>query len=90
MTEQAVHTLVERQRAYFRAGATLDVDRRLAALSSLKACVQRYEDEIALSLGRDLGKSGFEGYMCETGLVLEELSYMQRQDRKSTRLNSSH
>ncbi len=81
MTEQAIHTLVERQRAYFRTGATLDVDRRLAALSSLKACVQRHEDEIALSLGRDLGKSGFEGYMCETGLVLEELSYMQRHVR---------
>jgi len=85
MTEQAIHSLVERQRAHFLTGATLDVDRRLAALSRLKACVQRHEAEITLALGRDLGKSGFEGYMCETGLALEELSYMLRHVRSFAR-----
>ena len=76
MTEQTIHTLVDRQRAWFLTGATLEMDRRLAALASLKACVRRHENEICEALRQDLGKSRFEGYMCETGLVLEELSYM--------------
>ena len=33
-------------------------------------------------LKKDLGKSGFESYMCETGLVLEEISYMLKHVRK--------
>ena len=85
MTEQAIHSLVVGQRAHFLTGATLDVDRRIAALSALRACVRRHENEITLALGRDLGKSGFEGYMCETGLVLEELTYMLRHVRSFAR-----
>ena len=76
MTEQAIHTLVEQQRAHFLTGATLNIDRRLETLSKLKACIQRHEGEIAGALRQDLGKSGFESYVCETGMVLEELTYM--------------
>ena len=36
----------------------------------------KYEKEINEALKADLGKSAFEGYMCETGMVLSELSYM--------------
>ena len=85
MTEQTIHALVQQQRTYFLTGATLDVNRRLKALADLKACVRRHEGEIADALRQDLGKSGFEGYMCETGLVLEELSYMLKHTRSFAR-----
>ena len=45
-------------------------------LRRLKACILKREKEIELALKKDLGKSTFESYMCETGLVLSEISYM--------------
>ena len=64
------------QREHFCAGATLPVNTRLKALLKLKACILKYEDEIHAALKKDLGKSSFESYMCETGMTLSELSYM--------------
>ena len=37
------------------------------------------------ALKKDLGKSGFESYMCETGLVLEEIGYMLKHIRSFSR-----
>ena len=39
------------------------------------------EKDIHEALRKDLGKSGFESYMCETGMVLEEISYMIKHNR---------
>lgn len=71
-----IQNLVRKQRAYFHSGATLPVANRKAALEKLKRSIQKHETEIALALRADLGKSGFESYMCETGMVLSEISYM--------------
>ena len=68
--------LLQNQREYFRSGATLPVDFRVAMLKKLRDAVERHEEEIAAALKADLGKSDFEGFMCETGLVKSELSYM--------------
>ena len=76
MTEQEIKDLVTRQRKYFQTGATLPVSARTAALRKLYAAISSNEKEIHNALKKDLGKSGFESYMCETGLVLEEISYM--------------
>lgn len=76
MTEQEIKDLVTRQRKYFQTGATLPVSARTAALRRLYAAISSNEKEIHNALKKDLGKSGFESYMCETGLVLEEISYM--------------
>ena len=43
------------------------------------------EKDIQDALKKDLGKSSFEGYMCETGLVLEEITYMLRHIRSFSR-----
>lgn len=64
------------QRKFFRSGATLPVAFRIEMLKKLYDAVKRYEKEIGEALARDLGKSDFEGFMCETGLVLTELHYM--------------
>lgn len=76
MTEQEIKDLVTRQRKYFQTGATLPVSVRVDALKRLYGVISGCEKEIHIALKRDLGKSGFESYMCETGLVLEEISYM--------------
>ncbi|MDO4568604.1 MAG: aldehyde dehydrogenase [Clostridia bacterium] len=69
---------VEAQRRFFSGGATLDVKTRIAALKSLRSTIVRHEADILEALRLDLGKSGFEGYMCEVGLVLSEIDYMMR------------
>ena len=76
MTEQEINSLVNRQRKYFQTGATLPVSTRVSALRRLYDAISKHEKEINEALRKDLGKSGFESYMCETGMVLEELSYM--------------
>ena len=45
-------------------------------LKRLRSCILKYQEEIHSALKLDLGKSSFESYMCETGLVLDELRYM--------------
>jgi len=85
MTESAIQTIVSQQRAYFRTGATLDVDCRVRALERLERCITANEAAIHRALRQDLGKSGFESYMCETGLVLSELRFMRRHVRAYAR-----
>lgn len=82
MTAEEIKQILEKQRTFFYTGATLSVDYRLHALCRLKACILRHEAEINHALKEDLGKSPFESYMCETGLVLSELTYMIRHVRR--------
>lgn len=81
MTEIEVKNIIDLQRKYFLTGATLDVNFRIQALNKLRTCIIKYEDEINAALKADLGKSKFESYMCETGMVLSELSYMIKHTR---------
>lgn len=74
--------LLASQRKYFRSGVTLPVSFRIEMLQKLYRTIQKYEKEICLALTTDLGKSEFEGYMCEVGLVKTEISYMIRHIRR--------
>jgi len=85
MTEIEVKNIINLQRKYFLTGATLDVDFRIQALQKLKDCIIKHEDKINAALKSDLGKSAFESYMCETGMVLSELSYMIKHIRSFSR-----
>ena len=73
-----IHEIAEAQRKYFQTGATLPVAFRLEMLKKLRDAVNRHEAEIAGALAADLGKSAYESFMCETGLVLSEIGYMIR------------
>ena len=73
-----IHEIVEQQRRFFRTGATLPVSFRLRMLRKLRDALDRYEPAIHEALAADLGKSGFESFMCETGLVRSEISWMLR------------
>lgn len=85
MNENEIEELVNRQRNFFYSGVTLDVNYRIRALKKLRACITRYEDKINEALKKDLGKSSFESYMCETGLVLNEIRYMLKHIKTFTR-----
>ncbi|MCD8356098.1 MAG: aldehyde dehydrogenase [Clostridia bacterium] len=85
MTPEEIHKIVTRQREYFTSGATLPVDNRVDALRRLKAAIQKHENDIAIALKKDLGKSRSEGYMCEIGMVLSELSFMIKHVRSYAR-----
>ena len=76
MKQEQIHQLVEKQRSFFATGATLDVGYRIQALKKLKQALLENEEAINEALCSDLGKSSAESYMCETGMVLSELSYM--------------
>ena len=82
MDQQQIKQLIEKQRSWFFTGATLKIERRIQALNKLKACIIKHESEINEALCKDLGKSPFESYMCETGLVLSEITYMIKHIRQ--------
>ena len=82
MTNQEIQSLLERQRAYYRSGATIPVKFRVEQLKKLYATVKKYQTEINDALTSDLGKSHYEGFMCESGLVLTEISYMIKHTRR--------
>ena len=82
MTAQEIQELLARQRAFFQSGRTLALDFRLAQLAKLYQAVQKYESEINAALLHDLGKSFFEGFMCDSGLVLGEISFMRKHLKK--------
>ena len=85
MTNQEIQSLLEKQRAFYRSGATIPVEFRIKQLKKLYATVQKYQTEINDALTADLGKSHYEGFMCESGLVLSEISYMIRHTRRFAR-----
>ena len=81
MTREAISALIRSQRKFFSTGITLDVDYRIATLKKLRRVLKERETDIAAALHADLGKAPTEGYMCETGLVLDEIRYMLRHIR---------
>ena len=78
MTEQEIKTILNRQREYFTTGATLSERFRREQLGKLKTSLQRHEADLDLALQQDLGKSRMESYMCEIGLTLSELTWIQK------------
>lgn len=82
MTGNEIHSLLEKQREYYRSGVTIPVKFRVEQLKKLYATIKKYENEVNDALKADLGKSHYEGFMCESGLVLTEISYMIRHTKR--------
>ena len=66
------------QRGYFASGATLPLEARRAALRRLYGELQQREGDVAAAPRADLGKCPEEAYMCETGLLLGGIRYLER------------
>lgn len=82
MTSQQIQSILEKQKQFYRSGATIPVKFRIRQLKTLYRTVRKYQTEINEALRTDLGKSFFEGFMCESGLVLSEISYMIRHTKR--------
>lgn len=85
MTREQIQEILNAQRKFYKSGKTIPVEFRISQLKRLYATVEKYTDEINAALTEDLGKSAYEGFMCESGLVLTELSYMIRHTRRLAR-----
>ena len=82
MTAKEIQVLLEKQRNYYNSGVTISVKFRIEQLKKLYTAVKKYENEIGEALIADLGKSNYEGFMCEIGLVLSEISYLIRHTKR--------
>ena len=82
MSTQNIDEILENQRKYFQSGVTLPIDFRIEMLKKLYQTIKKYGTEIEDALTKDLGKSEFEGFMCEEGLALTEISDMIKHTRK--------
>lgn len=77
-----IDDLVKKQREFYKSGKTLPVNDRIKMLKRLYTSVKNHEADINKALEEDLGKSDFEGFMCEVGLVLSEISYIIRHTKR--------
>ncbi len=82
MTNEQIASLLDKQREYYKSGVTVPVDFRIEQLKKLYAAIKKYKNEILQALHTDLGKSDYESFMCEIGLVLSEITYMIRHTKK--------
>lgn len=85
MKKEEIKNAVEGMRRYYRSGETLDVGRRLIALAKLREAIREMEPEINAALKADLNKGAAETYMCETGMVLAEISHVMKHLRSWNR-----
>ena len=85
MTEQEIKDILQQQNHFFSSGKTIPAEFRLKQLESLKEAMICHEADLAAALKEDLGKSRMESYMCEIGLTLSELTWMQKHLRSLMR-----
>lgn len=76
MNATEIKELLSAQRKFYKSGATLPIKFRKEQLKKLHGSIKRQEKDIAAALRADLGKSAYESYLCEVGMVLSEISYM--------------
>lgn len=69
-----IKEVFELQKSYFRTNETKDLDFRLRNLYKLKEIIKSNEILILNALKKDLGKSDFEGYATEIGIIYEEIN----------------
>lgn len=66
---------LEQQEKNYNSSNIKKISIRIKYLKELKYSIKNNEEEILNALHKDLGKSHFEGYMTEVGMVLKELTY---------------
>ena len=74
--------IIEKQRAFFATGATLPGRFRREQLLRLQEALKTYEEKLLEALRQDLGKSSFEGYETELGILYEEIHFSLKRLKK--------
>lgn len=75
MSDKSIIEIIKNQQSFFDSNRTLDVDFRKKYLIKLKQNIKKYEAELVSALNADLGKSEFEAFSTEIGMVQNELSH---------------
>ena len=73
LSDKEVAQLVERLRKSFDSGVTRPAEWRINQLRQLARMIEDEEPTFLAALKSDLGKSEFEGWLAETGFVLNEV-----------------
>ena len=77
-----IENIVKKQKKFLEKLKAKDVEYRIEKLKKLHQIIKESEEEIAKALHKDLNKDKVESYMVETGMVLDELSYMIKNTKK--------
>lgn len=85
-----IERILQLQREFYHSGATLPVGFRKAQLQKLYRTIRSYQPQIEAALKKDLGKSSYESFLCEIGLVLSEISYVLRHVKGWSRKRTVH
>jgi aldehyde dehydrogenase (NAD+) len=70
---------LELMRAYYKTGVTKPYGFRIEQLKKLKAAIHKYENELYEALYKDLKKSKEESWVTENGMVIAEISVMEKE-----------
>ena len=73
---------IDEMRNWFESGATLSYTSRITWLKKLKVVIREWEGRLLDAMMEDLGKSRFEAYETEVGVVQAELSHTVKHLRK--------
>lgn len=75
---QDIEDIVKSQNKFFQSGGTRDIEFRREMLTRLEGEIRRSSGLIEAALKEDLGKSSFESYMAEIGMVFSEIDHMKK------------
>ena len=70
----SIPSIIARQREFFKTQQTKDVAFRTSVLRQLKLEILKREQEVYEALKKDFGKSDFEAFISEFGLVISEIN----------------
>ena len=68
-----IKSVFNKQKEFFYLGKTNDINFRIDNLRKLKEVIKVNENKILEALNKDLGKSNFESYATEIGIVYDEI-----------------
>ncbi len=80
--KQKIKNILGKQREFFLAKHTMDIEFRIQQLKTLKKAVLEYEDRILAALKTDLRKSQMESYIMEIFYISHEIDYVLKNLRK--------
>lgn len=78
ITMELANKIVEKQKEFFKSGLTKSYRSRIKSLDMLYNAIIKNKEKLEDALKADLGKSAFESYTSEIGLVLSDISYTKK------------
>ena len=70
-----INLIFKNQKEFFESGKTINVYYRIKKLKKLNDIIKKNEDKILSELKKDLGKSNFEGYVTEVGILYDDINF---------------